>query len=107
MRILPATLIWVPDGAARRFSFSLIVSAHDRSNIKNYSLKIQRGLNIRLFIAFKENGGEWDTIMYELHDQGFTHRTIEHIKSLYYKVSLNYRANKREFFSNLYICLIH
>ena len=39
-------------------------------------------------IAFKEVGLDWDRIMQELHDQEFTHRTIEHIKSLYFKVSL-------------------
>lgn len=46
MMIRPVKLIWVPDGAAKRFKSSLTVSAYDQSNIKNYSLKIQMCLNI-------------------------------------------------------------
>ena len=43
---------------------------------------------LKLCLAFKRNGKDWETILEELHGQGFTHRTIEHIKSLYYKVGL-------------------
>ena len=38
-------------------------------------------------IAYKAIEKDWETILYDLHDQGFTHRTINHIKSLYLKVS--------------------
>ena len=41
---------------------------------------------IRLNLVYKELGKDWDSILTELHDQGFTHRSIEHIRSLYYKV---------------------
>jgi hypothetical protein len=100
--------IWVPDGAAKKSKSSLTVSTLSccQSNIKNYSLKIQKCLNIyNLFdLVFKQNGVEWDIIMDELHDQGFTHRTIEHIKSLYYKVSSFNRSNNRKSFLKL-LCL--
>lgn len=32
-------------------------------------------------------GKDWDQILAELHDQGFTHRKLAHIKSLYFKVN--------------------
>ena len=35
---------------------------------------------------YKELGKDWDSIMTELHDQGFTHRSIVQIRSLYLKV---------------------
>ena len=39
-----------------------------------------------MLIAYKKDGKDWDIIMDELHKEGFTHRTKEQIKSLYYKV---------------------
>ena len=35
---------------------------------------------------FKELGKDWESILNELHDQGFTHRNIDQIRSLYFKV---------------------
>jgi len=32
-------------------------------------------------------GRVWEQILAELHDQGFTHRKLTHIKSLYLKVN--------------------
>lgn len=39
-----------------------------------------------LYVVFKACGKDWESILSELHMQGFTHRTKEHIKSLYSKV---------------------
>lgn len=38
-------------------------------------------------LVFKKCGKDWQAIVDELHLQGFTHRTKEHIKSLYFKVT--------------------
>jgi hypothetical protein len=39
-------------------------------------------------LAYKKSGKDWQNILNEFHMQGFTHRTREHIKSLYSKVNL-------------------
>lgn len=39
-----------------------------------------------ILVVFKELGKDWDSILTELHDQGFTHRNKDQIRSLYFKV---------------------
>ena len=48
---------------------------------------------------YKELGKDWDSILTELHDQGFTHRSIDQIRSLYFKVrkSLHFYGSTAKF----------
>lgn len=66
-------LIWVLGGAVRKSMFSSTVNI-----LVSY-----------IEIVYKQCGTDWQAIVDELHAQGFTHRTKEHIKSLYYKVMIN------------------
>ena len=84
----PRPSSWAPDGPGRSYTFSLTVSPLRSSQGRCTPEILSQNFkpNAYFYVVYKELGKDWDSILTELHDQGFTHRSIVQIRSLYLKV---------------------